>query len=454
MLLSLLLSTVLLLSDDLEKREPSAEAPAHSAFAWESAGGLRYVWWLPEGYAADQPANLTVILHGTGLDYRWGFWNNKPGSFRPEDVVVSVDGPSPGQGDSRLFLGEPADAEAFRDLLAEMRETFALRSVFLYGHSQGGFFVVYYAGEFPETVDGVVAHASGAWNWSKMGRKTKEVPIAFMHGSADPVVPYRQSPGSRDAYDEAGFELLHLRRMPRYNHWPNAVRANEALGWCEGMGTEDPERALDIAEELARPKKADEYQYTTPASFSGARDLLRRFEKGAARRFDEVSSKLETRAKRAIAAIEKEGAKHVSALKRSAGRKLTLKGNESLGHLLPLREDFRGVDSVEAWLKGIGFDKLSEKHSRAASDVLEAWYGDGSGADKLEAIVEALPEAFLFDGYPPDMDAKLGEWQEGADRLGVSKKARKGFESIEAWRSGWKDGRRAYEKIWKDWKGL
>ncbi len=368
--------------------------------------------------------------------------------------MVSVDGTSPGHQDSRLFLGEKADADAFRDFLAEMRETFAVDRIFLYGHSQGGFFVVYYAGEFPETVDGVVAHASGAWNWSKMGKDVKEVPIAFMHGSADPVVPYRQSPGSRDAYVKAKFPMVHLRRLPGYNHWPNAVRANEALGWCEGMSTDDPERALAVAAELLRPKGADEYQYSTPVSFSGARDVLRRFEKTKVRPLDDVPAKVQGQAEKMIAAIEKKGEKHVKALKKSVGKKIELKKNESLGHLLPLREDFRGVDSVEAYLKQIGFDKLAEKHAKAASDVFDAWYGNDDAGEKLEAIVAALPKAFLFDGYPPEMGKKLREWERQGKSIGASKKTLKDFANVESWLEGLEKGAKAYEKIWKGWKGI
>ena len=85
------------LADDPERREPTASAPEATVFAWTSKGGLRYTWVLPADYDGKSPRHLTVILHGTGLDYRWGHWNNKGGVFRPSDVVVSVDGTSPGQ---------------------------------------------------------------------------------------------------------------------------------------------------------------------------------------------------------------------------------------------------------------------------------------------------------------------------------------------------------------------
>src|SRR5258707_1400623 len=147
-------------ADDPPQRAPSADAPPLTVFATTAkTGGLRYTWVLPKGYDGKTPRNLCVILHGTGLDYRWGHWNNKPGIFRPDDIVVSVDGTSPAEN-SRLFLGEEKDAKLFKEFLAEMRTTFAVDRVFLYGHSQGGFFVPYYMGLFPETVAGGVAHAS------------------------------------------------------------------------------------------------------------------------------------------------------------------------------------------------------------------------------------------------------------------------------------------------------
>ncbi|MBK7878869.1 MAG: alpha/beta fold hydrolase [Planctomycetes bacterium] len=266
------------LVDDPEQREPKPNAPESKVFAWTSKGDLRYTWVLPPGYDAKTPRNLTVILHGTGLDYRWGHWNHPVGVFRPNDVVVSVDGTSPGQGDSRLFLGEPKDAQAFKAFLDELRATFAVDRVYLYGHSQGGFFVTYYAGEFPDTVSGVVAHASGSWTWAKFAPGLKKVAIAYLHGSSDPVVPYGQSPGSRDVYAEKGYELLHLNRLDRYNHWPNAVRATETLDWCQGMTAKSPEEALDCAKRILAVKPPDSVQWETLVDFAGARDVLRRLE--------------------------------------------------------------------------------------------------------------------------------------------------------------------------------
>jgi predicted esterase len=408
---------------------------------------------LPEDYDPETPVNLTVICHGTGLDYRWGHWNNKPGIFRPQDVVVSVDGPTEAENGTRLFMGEGDDAEAVRDFLVEMREVFAVERVFLYGHSQGGFFVVYFAGEFPDQVAGVVAHASGAWNWSKTGKPVREVAVAFMHGTRDPVVPYRQSPGSRDHYAKQKFELLFLRRLENYNHWPNAVRANECIGWAQGMTTDDPAEALAVAEELLRPKRPDEYQWETVAAFAGARDVLRRFEGAGPVPFEEPDPKLVAAAEELAQAIEEEGERHVKAIRKHVKKKLELDGEPWLGHLIALREDFRGVDSVEAFVDEVGYDKLAASHAKAAGKILDAWYNERDEAEIYSAVVGGIGKAFLFEGYPPELREKMEGWHADAKRLELSKKDQKSYADFEAWVQGWEDGSEEYRSIWKKWKG-
>src|SRR5262245_13183357 len=75
---------------DLPEKAPSPDAKPHTWHETTAKSGLHYAWLVPKGYDGKSPRNLTVILHGTGLDYRWGPANNKAGVFRPDDVVVSV----------------------------------------------------------------------------------------------------------------------------------------------------------------------------------------------------------------------------------------------------------------------------------------------------------------------------------------------------------------------------
>lgn len=440
---------------DLPEKAPSADAKPHTWHATTAKSGLRYAWLVPKGYDGKTPRNLTVILHGTGLDHRWGPANHKAGVFRPDDVVVSLDGPSPGPNDSRLFLGEKKDVEAVAAFLEEMRAAFAIDRAFLYGHSQGGFFVVHFAGERPESVAGVVAHASGAWNHSKRGSATKKVAIAFQHGTLDPVVPYVQSPGSRDVYVEAGFPLVHLRRLETYNHWPNAVRSTESLDWCEGMTTSDPARALELAERIVTPKKADEYQWTAIVGFAAARDVLRRFDAKGKAPFADVPDALSKKAQALVAKIESEGAKHVAALQKDVKSKkdLKLEGADWLGHLVALREDFRGVDSVEAYFESIGFDDVVKAQHKSSGVLFDAWYANGAPKKTFETVLERLDDAFLVEGLPAELTERMEAWKSGAKGLGIDAKLEKKYAVFESWKRGWKEGLERHRALWKEWKG-
>lgn len=441
-------------ADDPERHAPDATVPALKPFAWTSKNGLRYVWWLPKGYDAKAPRNATVILHGTGLDYRWGLWNNKPGILRPDDIVLSVDGTSP-DGNTRLFLGEKKDADAFDAFLVEVRASFAIDRIFLYGHSQGGFFTVYFAGEHPDRVAGVVAHASGAWNWSKMTKDVQKVAIAFMHGSADPVVPYAQSPGSRDAYAKAGFPLLQMRRLPGYNHWPNAVRATEELDWCQGMTAKTPEEALAMALDILRKKPPDEYQYQTPVGFSAARAVLRRIEGKGPSAFAKVDEKTLGIAREWIEKIEAAGASEVEELRKSVPKKADMKLDRApwIGHLVAMREDFRGVDSVEAFLQEIDFDGQVAAQHKAANAIFDAYYKEKDPKKTFTAVCDGISKAYLFDGFPPDLAAKMKEWRDGAAKPGIGAPALKKYADFEAWNQSRLDGAKEYEALWKQWKG-
>jgi predicted esterase len=440
--------------DDIEDKPPDGMAKPLKAYGWKSKNDLRFVWWLPKDYDPEKPRNMTVICHGTGLDFRWGYWNNRPGIFRPDDIVVSVDGPTPDR-DSRLFMGEKKDADAFSAFLTEMRGAFAVDRVFLYGHSQGGFFVVYFAGEHPDQVAGVVAHASGAWNWSKTKGDVQKVAVAFMHGSSDPVVPYIQSPGSRDAYAKAGFDRLYLRRLDRYEHWPNAVRATESLNWCQGMTAKTPAEALACALDILRVKKPDEYQWTTIVGFAGARDVLRRIEKKGPAPFEDVPEDVAAQAAEWVKKIEDAGAEHVAAIKAELKGKKNLKLEEGawIGRLVPMREDYRGVDSVEAYLQEIGFDALAKGQEKAGLAIRAAWDPDKDPKKSYEAMVDNIGKAFLFDGIPPGTADKMKEWNAAAKKLKISAIEQKKYADYETWQKGWEDGLKAYEETWKKWKG-
>lgn len=438
---------------ELEQREPKLDAPAQKYFAWTSTGGLRYAWRVPRELRAGRPVHLTVICHGTGLDHRWGPANHPAESFRPLDIVVSLDGPTP-SGDSRLFMGEPDDVASVSEFLSELRQRFPIAAVFLYGHSQGGFFVAHYAGERPQDVAGVVAHASGAWAQTKLGKSAHKVAHSFLHGTLDPVVPFVQSVGARDQYVESGYPLVRLRRLERYNHWPNAVRACEELDWCQGMTTSNAVEALACAERILATKGPDEYQWSTAVGFGAAREVLERLLGRGPASLPGADEATQARARELLGALDEHVAKHVEELRKELGknRAMALDGGAWLGRLAALREDARGFETLEALAAELEFDKRLEKHAAAARKLRATWYSDRAPAKKYEELVDALPACYLIEWLPPELAEELAKWREQEKQLGASKKTSKGYEAVEQWKKGWSDGYEAYARLWRKWK--
>ena len=436
---------------------PSAEAKVSTPYWSKSKGDLRYMWQLPEGYSADEPRQMTVILHGTGGDYRWGYYNNftarhmKLNPLRVHDILISVDGTSPGQNNTRLFLGGKNDVDGFRNFLVEMREQFAVDQIFLYGHSQGGFFVVLFASEHPEMIGGVVAHASGVWNGIKIGRKMIDVPVLFLHGTKDPVVPFTNSSGGCEYMVGKGLDLVRLLRLPGYNHWPNSMRVTEGLDWCEGMISTNPENVLRLANELAKPKGPDSYQYEISPALSLSRQVVRRLLGDGDRALEDVPAAIAKDAAKLSAAIEKQGKKVIKELAKSYPKKLVLAEDKPLGLLVAVREDYRGVDSVEAWYKKMGYDKLLKKQQKKSSKMNSAWWGSDKPADIFATTVDLIEDVFLIEGLAWNMKAKMDEWHESAKSLGIDKKALAKYETFEFWADGWELGDKQYKKLWMKW---
>lgn len=457
--LLLALPLALQADDGPESKAPTADAPTATPFKSTSKGDLRYIWQLPEDYSADEPRQMTVILHGTGGDYRWGYWNNfsdhhmKLNPLRSNDILISVDGTSPGANDSRLFLGQKGDVDRFHDFLVEIREQFAVDKIFLYGHSQGSFFVVHFAAEHPEMLGGVVAHASGVWSWSKVGRKMKDLPVLFLHGTADPVVPYRQSVGGgRDYLEGKGLDLVALLRLPGYSHWPNSMRASEGLDWCEAMSSDNPATVLQLAQQLSQHKGPDSYQYEITPAFSLSRQVLKRLLGDGDRAMDSVPKDIAHEAEKLAAAIEAQGAKVVKVLSKSYGKKIALAKKAPLGMLISVREDYRGVASVEEWYASIGYDKLLKKQQKKVQKIHTVWWKSEDPAEIFEVTVDLIGDTFLIEGFQWNMKAKMEEWHKSAKSLKINKKTVAKYADFELWADGWKLGNKEYTKLWKKWK--
>jgi predicted esterase len=440
-------------ADDLPGKPPDTSAPAHKAFGWSSKRDVRFVWWVPENLDAKTQRTMTVILHGRGFDYRWGWKNHPPEMFRTDDVVLSVDGTS-ADGEHRWFAPEKKDADALQEFLVEVTHTFGVERVLLYGHVEGGAFALFFAGEHPDLVAGVVAHDCLPPAPPKLAPEAPRPAIVFMHGTLDPDTYFARSLDARGAWSKAGFTLVHLRRLEHSSYEPNPRRADEELAWCDAMTTVKPDVALSAALALASVPKSEASHRQTANDLAGAREILRRFDGKGPAPFAGLDADTAARAKSLADEIDSAGALHVQALRKSIQKKnFKLDGKLPVGHLAAVREDLRGIDVVEAYVKELGYDALFESQQKPAGAILDVWRKNKDAKTTFETVIENLPKAWIYEGLPPDLAEKMHAWKTDEKKLGLSSRASKSWPIFEDWQHAWEDGLKDYAEIWKTWKG-
>lgn len=231
--------------------EPSAKAPRGKLLEWKSAQGRTYWYRLPKDLDAKDPPALVLMLHGTGLNHGWSFWNYPIlGDFRRRDIVVSPDGLTPGQGDTFNFVQGPKDGEQIAGLITEFKKRFPIGRVYLYGHSQGAFFVYWFAGEHPELVDGIIAHAGNVLDVKHSKLAKQKVAIAILHGRADAVVPVDCALRSEKVYRDEGYEKLKLEIVdgltPQSGHWPLPAQVARLFEWLDQVSAQTTGQALQV----------------------------------------------------------------------------------------------------------------------------------------------------------------------------------------------------------------
>lgn len=478
------------LESDPPRSRPSADLSPGETYAWRSADGLRFSYTVPANYKSGEGYDLVVICHPDGHDFRWGMQNHlslkaaeSRGSrrlaFRPENIVVSVDGISaskqrPG---SRWFACDEAAAVRFRDFVLEMTRILPARRIYLYGcggsaggddgeedgAQGGGRFVVQFAQSFPALADGVIAYGAG----QSPGRPRRfTVPVVYVHGVKNSVVPFSSALAALEANRREGNRLVRLRALRAFNDYPNPVRVSECIDWLRGARTDDPAEALAAVEAMLTPKGGDEYDYICPVWYAGARELLGRilgepgpltgeapFEGKSA-----PSDRVRDRAREIVGLLDDEARRHIAALEPWLApprtvRDLVLDGAPWLGHLIAARDDLRGIAPMESFAERIGFDAAAEEHASAASELIAEWR-TRDDAENYAMVGSTLPAAFLYEGYPVDLTSRMKQWQ----RKHQSGELELGAEALEAgenalnWDAGYRRGLDGYQTIWRKWR--
>lgn len=238
---------------EVPKVDPG-QAEGGEVLAWTSPAGQPYWYRLPRKIQEKSPPNLIFMLHGSNVPYGWAFWNYPIGNggFRPDDIVVAPEGMAPAQGDGvfNFIQGKP-DGDQLRDLIQAFDDEFPIGNVYLYGHSQGAFFAYWFAGEYPELVDGIVAHAGNVLDVRHTTLSKEKVAIGILHADSDQVVPVECAHRTDKIYRELGYQKVRLYIIegirPQAGHWPMPSQVLEMLEWLDQVSVSSARQGVSVA---------------------------------------------------------------------------------------------------------------------------------------------------------------------------------------------------------------
>ncbi len=233
--------------------EPSASAPANECLEWKSPQGKPFWYRLPKSLSASKPATLLLMLHGTGMNQGWPFYNYPlvNSDWRKDDVIVAPEGMTPGDGGTFNFIQGPTDGDQIAGLIELLKKKLPIGRVYVYGHSQGAFFAYWFAGEHPELVDGIVAHAGNVLSVKHSKLSREKVAIGILHGRADAVVPVDCATRTEKIYRDEGYKKVKLLIVEGLNektgHWPLPKQVGEMLDWLDQVSTSSATQAVGVA---------------------------------------------------------------------------------------------------------------------------------------------------------------------------------------------------------------
>jgi pimeloyl-ACP methyl ester carboxylesterase len=377
-----------------DKVEPSTSAPAGKVLEWTSAEGKPYWYKIPKNLDKAKPPALVVMFHGTGCKYFWPFANYPiaDGQFRKNDIIVGPEGMTPGGGDTFNFTQCKADADHVAGIIAWFKKRLPVGKVYLYGHSQGAFFTYWFAGERPDLVDGIVAHAGNVLANVKHPQAAKEkVAIGILHGRADAVVPVDCAYATEKVYKDLGYKKVKLMVVEGLNeqtgHWPLPVQAGEMFAWLDQVSADSLRASVEVAlHEIARGQP--DLEPLAAAASAGAR-LLKTAKADEKTAFSEKQAAIE-------GLVADLAARHSAALaQRPDSRKPDSPHGAWAAHF---RVANRGLDAAPAWQTSMKeLRQRAATHEKAVGSALAKL--EKSGGPALGEVLKALETGFLASSY-------------------------------------------------------
>ena len=438
----------------------------------ESGGeALSYFLRLPVDFKANTPCNVVIILHPSASTRQWVIDQHDPATFRTNDILIILEGTTRADDATRGFIPRPQDIIPMRDALLDITRSLPTKRVVLVGFGGSGLFALTFAAAFPRVIDGVVAYAAGALDQTPTHGGIQGLPLVFVHSPSDPTAPYAISTDARDAYVSEGHPTAAIRRAPLRTgeSCPDAI--SDAIDYIVGMTTLKAEDAIDAARRLLRARNRSD---AAGPAFGLARTILRRFEEPAEelqpqeldadapegakmpapfdpfRHFKSPDATLKAEAFDLAVRIEEQAHRHLAALRSSLRSSADLKlsaASDWIGHLLPFREDFRSVDSVEAFATEIDFDTVHRQQRDPADVITEAFSTDNPPEQAMRSAIEQLPSAFLIEGLPVTMLERLRAWKNEPTVNSITPELLERFRVIDDYERSVRAGREAYTAL-------
>ncbi|MBY0309182.1 MAG: hypothetical protein K2Q09_10610, partial [Phycisphaerales bacterium] len=311
----------------------------------------------------------------------------------------------------------------------------------------------------------------------------------LVHGTEDAVVPLRVGVDGRDALERSGARAVVLRRVMGGGHAPDVREAARGVAWVRGMSTDKGVEALSAAKrvlEVAGPEGGNgaggaekgQVEILPHASgqapaFGMAAAILRRFEADSSdknawpRGLADATEEQKKEAKGLALRIEAQGLRHVAALRGALPDAAALRAAAFapdapapwwLGHVLSLREDFKGVESVDAYMKELRYDELLEEHEAAGKAIIEAleapeWGGMGMAPKEAFGVVIAqLPNAYLQEGLARNMERDMADWGARSAELHLEQREVDLLPVVKQYFSAVRKGRERYVEVNLEWR--
>ncbi|HEY7377895.1 MAG TPA: dienelactone hydrolase family protein [Steroidobacteraceae bacterium] len=193
-------------------------APSPRKVTFESAGAKRsYYLFIPESLAADQPAPVMLMLHGSygsGIDLV-GKWTD----IATRDGVILV---GPNSLDDTFWQLRPDGPEFIRDVIDAVARQHPIdrRRLYLFGHS-GGAVHALTLGMLESEYFAAVAIYAGAWRennaYQALTAARRKIPVLLMVGDKDQFFPMKTVQRTESAIRDAGHPVS-LTVFKRHGH--------------------------------------------------------------------------------------------------------------------------------------------------------------------------------------------------------------------------------------------